>query len=308
LGRAGFIAKGCVYGLVGIFLIVAAETGEKTEGSTGAMQVLACHPGGIVLLALISAGLIMYAMWRIFEGVFGLRVHGDKRMSKRILRRIPPLISAAIYLVYAVLNIATITNPGDRDCDNHEGGTWSAKLLRSTGGRALFFIAGLVMIGLFGWQMYESLSGNFKKELRKDKERLGRKITIWIGYPGIIGRGLFFLLMGVTMIRMVFTPSLRDDGLGGAMGEFQRNVWGKILLWVFGLFLIVYMVFCFLCARYRKFVAEGPKDLPEGGFPAIKDKARKPIDALAGNNAGTRDVEAARATGAHRHHGASGPA
>lgn len=73
LGRAGYAARGAVFGVIGGFLIVAAVRSDSSEakGLGGALEALEDQPYGWALLALVSAGLAAFgafgfvqARWR----------------------------------------------------------------------------------------------------------------------------------------------------------------------------------------------------------------------------------------------------
>jgi Domain of Unknown Function (DUF1206) len=68
-GRFGYAALGVVYGIVGIFLIVAAvhNNAGQAKGLSGALQVLIHQPFGPVLLAIVALGLIAYGVFSFVE-------------------------------------------------------------------------------------------------------------------------------------------------------------------------------------------------------------------------------------------------
>lgn len=68
-GRFGYAALGVVYGIVGIFLIVAAvkNNASQAKGLSGALQVLIHQPFGPVLLAVVALGLIAYGIFSFVE-------------------------------------------------------------------------------------------------------------------------------------------------------------------------------------------------------------------------------------------------
>jgi hypothetical protein len=61
-GLVGHVARGVVFGLVGIFLVKAAVEYDPQEaiGIDGALQKLAAHSYGDTLLGLVAAGLLAY--------------------------------------------------------------------------------------------------------------------------------------------------------------------------------------------------------------------------------------------------------
>lgn len=73
IGRVGYVARGVVFAIIGIFLFVAAIRADSDEarGLGGALEALEDQPFGWALLALVAAGLaafgafgVVQAMWR----------------------------------------------------------------------------------------------------------------------------------------------------------------------------------------------------------------------------------------------------
>ena len=65
LARAGYVAKGSVYILIGVLALqAAAGAGGRTTGTAGVFQVILHQPFGRWLLWLIAVGLAGYALWR----------------------------------------------------------------------------------------------------------------------------------------------------------------------------------------------------------------------------------------------------
>ena len=68
-GRFGHIARGIVFGLIGVFLIQAALTFDpnKAQGFDGALLKLAQSPFGPVLLGLVAVGLITFGIYSVLN-------------------------------------------------------------------------------------------------------------------------------------------------------------------------------------------------------------------------------------------------
>lgn len=69
LGRFGIASRGVVFGVIGIFLIVAAWKFDASEaiGLGGALQALSEQPFGSWLLGTVAFGLIAYGIYSILE-------------------------------------------------------------------------------------------------------------------------------------------------------------------------------------------------------------------------------------------------
>src|SRR5215217_6529881 len=68
LARGGLIAKGISFGIVGALAIkLAIGAGGKATSREGALQSLAQHTFGKVLLILLAIGFAAYALWRFVQ-------------------------------------------------------------------------------------------------------------------------------------------------------------------------------------------------------------------------------------------------
>src|SRR5690242_4454115 len=76
LSRAGFIARGLVYLIIGLLAFdLATGHGGKITNQQGALKTVEQQPFGHFLLALVAVGLGGYALWRIFRAILG---HGPE--------------------------------------------------------------------------------------------------------------------------------------------------------------------------------------------------------------------------------------
>ena len=65
LGRAGYAARGVVFGEIGVFPIVAARA--RYQGLGGALVQLASEPYGHLLLGLVAIGFIAYGLFSLAQ-------------------------------------------------------------------------------------------------------------------------------------------------------------------------------------------------------------------------------------------------
>jgi Domain of Unknown Function (DUF1206) len=69
LGRFGYAALGVVFGLIGIFLIIAAiqHNPHEAKGLDAVLRTLIQQPFGPVLLGIVALGLVAYGVYSFFE-------------------------------------------------------------------------------------------------------------------------------------------------------------------------------------------------------------------------------------------------
>ena len=109
LARLGLAARGAIYLLIGVLAVLLAFGEKKGEtDQRGAMQQLAQHTGGFVVLLIIAVGLAGYALWRFSEAAFGVAGEG-KRPA-----RAQSAIRGVVYTLLAVSASRSSSRAGTR--------------------------------------------------------------------------------------------------------------------------------------------------------------------------------------------------
>jgi Domain of Unknown Function (DUF1206) len=104
LARAGLIARGVVFGVIGVLALkLALGSGGKTTSQQGALATIARQPFGVVLLVIVAIGLAGYAFWRLVSAAVGPRDGSDDGVRERV----PALASGIVYagLCFTALKI-----------------------------------------------------------------------------------------------------------------------------------------------------------------------------------------------------------
>jgi hypothetical protein len=77
LARAGFAARGLIYGIIGVLALkLAIGDGGKTTDQSGALKTIAHQPFGRFLLIAVAIGFAGYALWRFMHVFLG---HGPEK-------------------------------------------------------------------------------------------------------------------------------------------------------------------------------------------------------------------------------------
>ncbi len=250
-GRFGYMAKGVVYGMIGILAALAAfGPGGETTGTSGVLRSIAKMPFGEVVLWIIGIGLIGYILWDFIKAFKDPENEGTD--AKGLIRRTAYLISGIIYtnIAYGALKLASHT--GNAGSGNSEK-TISAKLLEQPYG---VWIVGLVGTIIIGYGLYELFSGvkekfmiRFKTYEMNDKER---KIARISGKIGLVARGLILSMVGFFFIQTAYTHNPDESkGLGGALSEVAKQPYGQFLLAMVAIGLILYGIYQIIRGRYQ---------------------------------------------------------
>lgn len=249
LARFGLAARAAVYLLIGI-LAVALATGAR-HGETdqrGALQELTRHTGGTLLVWLIAIGLFGYALWRFSEAAFGVVGEGKKTGP-----RVQSFVRAVIYVFFAVsaVKVAAHAHAGSQAGQQE---LWTARALRHTGGRWAVGIVGVVIVVCGAALVWEGVTRKFEKYLELGKmTRRERKIVEVLGTVGTAARGVVFAVAGVFIIvAAVKARPSKAGGLDRALRELADTSVGPILLILAALGLMIFGVYGFAEARWRR--------------------------------------------------------
>jgi hypothetical protein len=250
LARAGLIARGVVYGVIGILAFkVAIGAGGRTESQTGAFQTIAHQSFGEVLLIILAIGLAGYAGWRLIQGVAASPA-GEERTDE-VKRRVSALGSAA---GYAVLCYAAVEVIAGAQTSGGSPKHATAGILGWPGGPALVTIAGLVAIGVGLYQGYEGLARKFEDESHTEQmAEATRKAFAALGVVGHVARAVIFILVGYGLIKAAVDYSPRKAvGLDGALQQLAHASGGPLLLGMVALGFLAFALYSIADGRYHR--------------------------------------------------------
>jgi hypothetical protein len=248
LGRAGLVARGVVYAVVGVLALkLALGDGGKATSQQGALKTIASEPFGKLLLVALAIGLGGYAIWRLLRAAAG---HGREDRDSGF-DRVAALFSGLAYAALCVTAIAILVGAG--------GGSGSPKkatggVLDWTGGPLLVGIAGAVLIGVGLYQAYKGIARKFLETSKTHEMSEGVKhgFTV-LGVGGHVARGVVFSLIGYGLIKAAidYDPN-KAVGLDGALRKLAHASYGPLLLGIVAAGFVMFAVYSMADARYRK--------------------------------------------------------
>jgi hypothetical protein len=250
LARAGFVARGVIYGLIGILAVkLAIGAGGKTTNQGGALKTIAAQPFGKVLLILMAIGLAGYALWRLTRALLG---HGPED-SDSGFERLAAFGSGVAYALICVIAIEILLGSGASSSSSSPKHP-TAGVLGWPAGTWIVGIAGAVLCGVAAYQGYRGISRNFLDDSKTEEMSPGVRTWItWIGTFGHLARMVVFGLVGIFVIRAAvdFNPN-KAVGLDGALAKLANHSYGSYLLGIVATGLVAFAVYSLSDARYRR--------------------------------------------------------
>jgi hypothetical protein len=250
LAGFGYASRGIVYLIIGLFALGAA-VGARTRpaDSRDVFLALISQPLGVALLAVLAAGLLCFAAWRLVQALADVDGHG--RRPKGLLRRAVYGANALFYAGLAAWAAAIAigwARHGGGERDVHH---WTAWAMDMPFGRWLVGIAGLVVIAVgFGVGARAFVR---RPERHLDIARPRRGLTEALFRFGQGGRASVFLLIGAFLVvAAVDHRAAAAKGLHGALQVLQQQPYGWAALGLAALGFIAFGAFQLVEAAFRR--------------------------------------------------------
>lgn len=250
--RIGYVAKGVVYGTVGLLAIQAAfDIGGKVTGSEGAIRSIAAQPFGQLLLILLIFGLFGYVTWRLLQAFIDPEHKGNDLSD--IGRRIGYGFSALFYTSIALSAIRVLMSAGNSGSDSSTAQDLAANVMQKPFGRWLVGGVGVFIIGLACYYFYRAITAKFRKRFKLHQMSDAEKTwATWVGRIGIAARGVVYAAIGGFVIQAALDYDAdKVKTSGGALQSMNNNPTNEILLGLVAVGFIAYAIHMGFQARYR---------------------------------------------------------
>ena len=257
VGRAGWVAKGLVYVLIGVlFLQIALGSSSDDEANqAGAVEAIADQPFGRALLIAVGFGLLLYTIWRLFTVI----LPGDWT-GKALLERIGYLVSAAIYgsLLFTIVGVVRNSNTSSDEREDRMIEELVKNILTVNAGRTMVIVAGLVVIGIGVVFAHKGWTRSFRDQISGD-DGIEETAIDRLGTIGWIARGVSMAIIGIFLVRAAWTFDADEAaGLDDSIRQLAQNPVGAALSAAVGVGFIAYGLFAAMSSRHRDL--KGPRN------------------------------------------------
>ena len=254
LARLGYFSRGVVYVVVAFIAGRAAFGDRSPAGARGAMLEIVRQPFGRVAIAVVAAGLMGYAIWRLVEAVLDPERKGTK--LKGLGKRTAYLFTAVIYTGLAATALGLAFGGRSRG-DQTSAGQWTAPVMAHPLGRWAVAAVGVVVAGYGCWLLYRSVAKEPEKrlDLSRFSEHARRAFKL-AGRIGIAARAVVFGVVGIWLVKSALDFRPEEARMPtGALETVRQQPHGHWLLALIAVGLAGFGFFEMVKARYRHITA-----------------------------------------------------
>jgi hypothetical protein len=250
LSRAGLAARGVIYLLIGSLAVqIGLGSGEKEADRKGALETVANTPGGAVIIWLLVAGFAGLALWRYAEAVYGQPLPDGHKAHKRAAS-----FGRGVFYSAGCAAIMSFALGGGAQSSDEQSKSYTAKAMGEPGGRWLVLAIGLGFVAWGIGNVVGAIRRKFTKKLNtwQMSPRVHKVVEI-LGMVGRSARGVVFGAVGVFLAyaAIKFDPD-KAKGLDGTLRSFAATPGGRWGLIAVAVGLVIFGVYSFCEARWRK--------------------------------------------------------
>jgi hypothetical protein len=254
--RAGLVARGLVYGVVGLLALQVAWGDAVEEASKdGAIAAVAARPYGRWLLIALAVGFAGYVAWRGCEALWGRSDEHQDDQPKAVVKR---AASGAKALLYAALLVTTVrviaAGPSSAGSDDEHPRELTARAFDLPAGQLLVGSVGVALLGTAAYFVYRGATE--RAEDRLDTSDMGRWVGRSIDVAGTLGmaaRGLVVAVLGLLMLKAALDHDPQQaTGIDGTLRRMAQQPYGQAILTVTAIGILAFGLYAFAEARYRE--------------------------------------------------------
>ncbi|MEV6312140.1 DUF1206 domain-containing protein [Streptomyces sp. NPDC051840] len=252
--RAGFVARGVIYLLVGVLAlrIAFSDGGGKQADRGGAIAEIAEKPFGVFLLWALGVALAGMALWRLSEAVFGQAGPDGDKASKRAMAAGRFVFYS--FVSYSVLSYAAGDKSSGSGSSDKQTDDVTARALEWPAGQWIVGAAGAVVLGAGLWIAFRAIARKYHKHLKTaEMSRRARQAVDVTGVFGGAVRGAVFATAGgFAIAAAVQHEPGKAKGMDDTLRTFSETPAGPWLLAFIALGLAAFGLFSWANARWRR--------------------------------------------------------
>ena len=254
IGRPGLIGRGVFY-LLFALLAFDLAIGSSDE-SEGAVERVAGAPFGRFLLIAVVVVLVALVAWKLMQAIVGDPVEGSDPSD-----RVKYALKAVAYGTLATSSVALLVanwSSGRSASTTSSGNSKqevTSTVLEWPAGRWLVVGAGLAFIAFALYELYEyAIESRFMSRLDQSLlDGSSRDAVEWTGRIGYAGKAAITAVVGIFLVIAGWQHDPDDaTGLSGALRDLRESSWGPTLVLIVGAGLLLFAVFSFVEAAYRR--------------------------------------------------------
>lgn len=242
--RAGWFARGVVYGLLGYLAIATGRGGAN--GPNAVFNHLHDMPAGSILLLLLIVGLTFYGAFRLYGAA--MDSEGNGRDAKGAAIRAGHVASGIAHFLLAWIAVKLLTT----DSSGSTGAEADAArvVLDWPFGGTLLGLAGLAFLAAAAHQAKKAWNASFMADMDSDAPALVKPI----GQAGTAARAVVFAIIGYSLMRAGwFSQAEEVKGLGEVLSGLRSE---PIIYALVAMGLLLFGLFSFIQARWGRICNE----------------------------------------------------
>jgi len=255
IASAGYSAKTVMYSMLGLFVLSSVITAADREKATQeqVFVTLKSQPFGQILLSILVAGLISYALWRWLQSFLNTESL-DMTKAKDITMRAFLFVSGLFYFGAAYMGIKVLLGNHTGSDNGSKGEQVSEQLMQHQWG--IYLVAGIgVAILVFSFMQFKhAYKADFIEKFEQAKlNEKKKKITTVFGRIGYFARGVVYVLVGsFFIISALQSDPSKAGGLQQALNTLTEQAFGLYMLAAVGVGFIMFGTYCGFEAKYRR--------------------------------------------------------
>ncbi len=241
--RAGYAGRGLVYLVVAIVSLWSMWQGGEAQGTKEAMLALD-GIWGMLVVALVAAGMFAYAIWRLVDSFWDLEAYGTE--LKGIIARCGMVVTG---LAHAGVGVLAITALGLRSSSASGTGKILSAVLQAPGGNVALGLAGLLTMGAGCYYIHQGAAQTYREHLSANHFTMNWN---WALRAGVVAQGIIvFIIGGLILYAAMKSDPSQVGGLGTVFEWLREQPYGQILVAGLCVGLLGFSLFCFVNAANR---------------------------------------------------------